>query len=136
MASRCRALLSPAEGLDNFDPAKAVLTYENGGISFTWNIVPYDDVDGASHGIYRFDPRPGSNTHVMMRFWDEDLNTYVDSDSFDIAGHLDKDFKMEVYGESIEMGYVKLVYGGAEYAVTSGNGTLKVRSTTGDEDYG
>ena len=72
----------------------------------------------------------------MMRFWDEDLNTYVDSDSFDIAGHLDKDFKMEVYGESIEMGYVKLVYGGAEYAVTTDNGTLKVRSTTGDEDYG
>lgn len=125
-----------AEGLDNFDPAKAVLTYENGGISFTWKIVPYDDVDGASHGIYRFDPQPGSNTHVKMRFFDEDLNTYVDSDSFDIAGHLDKDFKMEVYGESIEMGYVKLVYGGAEYAVTSGNGTLKVRSTTGDEDYG
>lgn len=125
-----------AEGLVNFDPAQAVLKYQNGGISFTWNIVPYDDVDGASHGIYRFDPQPGSNTHVMMRFWDEDLNTYVDSDSFDIAGHLDKDFKMEVYGESIEMGYVKLVYGGAEYAVTSGNGTLKVRSTTGDEDYG
>ena len=125
-----------AEGLDNFDPAKAVLTYENGGISFTWKIVPYDDVDGASHGIYRFDPQPGSNTHVKMRFFDEDLNTYVDSDSFDIAGHFDKDFKMEVYGESIEMGYVKLVYGGAEYAVTSGNGTLKVRSTTGDEDYG
>lgn len=125
-----------AEGLDNFDPAKAVLKYQNDGISFTWNIVPYDGVDGASHGIYRFDPQPGSNTHVMMRFWDEDLNTYVDSDSFDIAGHLDKDFKMEVYGESIEMGYVKLVYGGAEYAVTSGNGTLKVRSTTGDEDYG
>lgn len=125
-----------AEGLDNFDPAKAVLKYQNGGISFTWDIVPYDDVDGASHGIYRFDPQPGSNTHVKMRFLDEDLNKYVDSDSFDIAGHLDKDFKMEVYGESIEMGYVKLVYGGAEYAVTSGNGTLKVRSTTGDEDYG
>lgn len=125
-----------AEGLDNFDPAKAVLKYQNDGISFTWKIVPYDDVDGASHGIYRFDPQPGSNTHVMMRFWDEDLNTYVDSDSFDIAGHLDKDFKMEVYGESIEMGYVKLVYGGAEYAVTSGNGTLKVRSTTESEDYG
>ena len=125
-----------AEGLVNFDPAQAVLKYQNGGISFTWKIVPYDDVDGASHGIYRFDPQPGSNTHVKMRFFDEDLNTYVDSDSFDIAGHLDKDFKMEVYGESIEMGYVKLVYGGAEYAVTSGNGTLKVRSTTGDEDYG
>lgn len=125
-----------AEGLDGFDPTNAFLTYQKGSTSYSWDIVPYDGVQGASHGIYRFDPQPGSNTHVMMRFWDEDLNTYVDSDSFDIAGHLDKDFKMEVYGESIEMGYVKLVYGGAEYAVTSGNGTLKVRSTTGDEDYG
>lgn len=125
-----------AEGLDNFDPAEAVLTYEKGDTSFTWDIVPYDDVDGASHGIYRFDPQPGSNTHVMMRFFDEDLNKYVDSDSFDIAGHLDKDFKMEIYGENIPMEHVKLVYGDAEYAVTSGNGTLKVRSTTGDEDYG
>ena len=125
-----------AEGLDNFDPAKAVLTYENGGISFTWKIVPYDDVDGASHGIYRFDPQPGSNTHVKMRFFDEDLNTYVDSDSFDIAGHLGKDFKMEVYGENILMKHVKLVYGGVEYAVTTENGTLKVRSTTDSPEYG
>ena len=125
-----------AEGLDNFDPAKAVLTYENGGISFSWNIVPYDGVQGASHGIYRFDPQPGSNTHVKMRFFDEDLNTYVDSDSFDIAGHLGKDFKMEVHGENILMEHVKLVYGGAEYAVTTENGTLKVRSTTDSPEYG
>lgn len=125
-----------AEGLDGFDPTNAFLTYQKGSTSYSWDIVPYDGVQGASHGIYRFDPQPGSNTHVMMRFWDEDLNTYVDSDSFDIAGHLDKDFKMEVYGESIEMGYVKLVYDGVEYAITTDNGTLKVRSTTGDEDYG
>lgn len=125
-----------AEGLVNFDPAQAVLTYENGGSSFTWKIVPYDDVDGASHGIYRFDPQPGSNTHVKMRFFDEDLNTYVDSDSFDIAGHLGKDFKMEVHGENILMEHVKLVYGGVEYAVTTENGTLKVRSTTDSPEYG
>ena len=125
-----------AEGLDNFDPAKAVLKYQNDGISFTWNIVPYDGVDGASHGIYRFDPQPGSNTHVKMRFFDEDLNKYVDSDSFDIAGHLDKDFKMEVYGENILMEHVKLVYNGVEYAVTTENGTLKVRSTTDSPEYG
>ena len=125
-----------AEGLDNFDPAKAVLKYQNVGISFTWYIVPYDYVDGASHGIYRFDPQPGSNTHVKMRFFDEDLNTYVDSDSFDIAGHLGKDFKMEVHGENILMEHVKLVYDGVEYAVTTNTGTLKVRSTTGNESYG
>ena len=125
-----------AEGLDGFDPTNAVLTYQNDGIYYSWGIVPYDGVEGASHGIYRFEPHEGSNTHVKMRFWDKDLKTYVDSDSFDIVGHLDKDFKMEVYGENIPMEHVKLVCGDAEYAVTSGNGTLKVRSTTGDEDYG
>lgn len=125
-----------AEGLDNFDPANAVLTYQKGSSSYSWDIVPYDGVDGASHGIYRFEPRSGSNTSVKISFFDESLDDYVSSDSFDIEGSLGKDLKMEVYGESIEMGYVKLVYGGAEYAVTTDNGTLKVRSTTGDEDYG
>ena len=125
-----------AEGLDGFDPTNAFLTYQKGSTSYSWDIVPYDGVEGASHGIYRFEPHEGSKTHVKMRFWDKDLKTYVDSDSFEIAGHLDKDFKMEVYGENILMEYVKLVYGDAEYAVTSGNGTLKVRSTTESEDYG
>ena len=125
-----------AEGLDGFDPTNAFLTYQKGSTSYSWDIVPYDGVQGASHGIYRFDPQPGSNTHVKMRFFDEALNTYVDSDSFDIAGHLGKDFKMEVHGENILMEHVKLVYGGVEYAVTTENGTLKVRSTTDSPEYG
>ena len=125
-----------AEGLDDFDPAKAVLKYQNGDTSFTWDIVPYDGVDGASHGIYRFDPQSGSNTHVKMRFFDEDLKRYVDSDSFDIVGHLNKDLKMEVYGENIPMEHVKLVYDDVEYAVTTNTGTLNVRSTTESEVYG
>ena len=125
-----------AEGLEDFDPTEAVLTYQNGGISYSWDIVPYDGVEGASHGIYRFEPHEGSNTPVRMRFFDESLGAYVDSDSFDIVGSLGKDLLMEVYGESIEMGYVKLVYNGVEYAVTSDKGTLKVRSTTESEDYG
>ena len=126
-----------AEGLDGFDPTNAFLTYQKGSTSYSWGIVPYDGVQGASHGIYRFDPQPGSNTHVKISFFDESLDDYVSSDSFDIEGSLGKDLKMEVYGENILMEYVKLVYDdAAEYAVTSGNGTLKVRSTTGDEDYG
>ena len=125
-----------AEGLGGFDPTNAFLTYQKGGISYFWDIVPYDGVEGALHGIYRFEPHEGSNTHVKMRFLDEDLNTYVDSDSFDIVGSLGKDLLMEVYGESIEMGYVKLVYNAVKYAVTSDKGTLKVRSTTESEDYG
>lgn len=125
-----------AEGLKDFDPTNAFLTYQKGGISYSWDIVPYDGVEGALHGIYRFEPRSGSNTSVRMRFFDESLGAYVDSDSFDIEGSLGKDLLMEVYGESILMEHVKLVYGDAEYAVTSGNGKLKVRSTTESEDYG
>ena len=125
-----------AEGLKDFDPTEAVLTYQNGDNSYSWDIVPYDGVEGALHGIYRFEPRSGSNTSVRMRFFDESLGAYVDSDSFDIEGSLGKDLLMEVYGESILMEHVKLVYGDAEYAVTSGNGKLKVRSTTESEDYG
>lgn len=125
-----------AEGLKDFDPTEAVLTYQNGDNSYSWDIVPYDGVEGALHGIYRFEPHEDSNTPVRMRFFDESLDDYVDSDSFDIEGSLGKDLKMEVYGENIPMEHVKLVCGDAEYAVTSGNGTLKVRSTTESEDYG
>ena len=125
-----------AEGLKDFDPTEAVLTYQNGDNSYSWDIVPYDGVEGALHGIYRFEPHEDSNTPVRMRFFDESLDDYVDSDSFDIEGSLGKDLKMEVYGENIPMEHVKLVYGDAEYAITTDNGTLKVRSTTGDEDYG
>ena len=125
-----------AEGLKDFDPTEAVLTYQNGDNSYSWDIVPYDGVEGALHGIYRFEPHEDSNTPVRMRFFDESLDDYVDSDSFDIVGSLGKDLLMEVYGESIEMGYVKLVYNAVKYAVTSDKGTLKVRSTTESEDYG
>ena len=132
--------IEPADNIANFDPTSAVLTYDDGtSPRRSWYVVPYDGEIGDSmpaHGIYRFEPHEGSNTPVRMRFFDESLDDYVDRDSFDIVGSLGKDLLMEVYGESIEMGYVKLVYGGAEYAVTTDNGTLKVRSTTESEDYG
>lgn len=132
-----------AEGLDNFDPTKAVLTYENDNVSRSWYIVPYDGEIGdgmTSHGIYRFEPYEGSNTAVRMQF-EKTVNgigtgEIVTDDNFVIEDNLGQDLLMEVYGESIEMGYVKLVYDGVEYAITTDNGTLKVRSTTGDEDYG
>lgn len=132
-----------AEGLDNFDPAKAVLTYENDNVSRSWYIVPYDGEIGdgmTSHGIYRFEPYEGSNTAVRMQF-EKTVNgigtgEIVTDDNFVIEDNLGQDLLMEVYGESIEMGYVKLVYDGVEYAVTTDNGTLKVRSTTDSPEYG
>lgn len=135
--------IEPAADIANFDPTEAVLTYENDNVLRSWHIVPYDGEIGdgmTSHGIYRFEPTEGSNTAVRMQF-EKTVNgigtgEIVTDDNFVIEDNLGQDLLMAVYGESIEMGYVKLVYGGAEYAVTSGNGTLKVRSTTGDEDYG
>ena len=132
-----------AEGLDDFDPAKAVLTYENDNDSRSWYIVPYDGEIGdgmTSHGIYRFEPYEGSNTAVRMQF-EKTVNgigtgEIVTDDNFVIDDNLDQDLLMEVYGEGIEMGYVKLVYGVVKYAVTTNTGTLKVRSTTESEVYG
>lgn len=135
--------IEPAADIANFDPTKAVLTYENDNDLRSWHIVPYDGEIGdgmTSHGIYRFEPYEGSKTAVRMQF-EKTVNgigtgEIVTDDNFVIEDNLGQDLLMAVYGESIEMGYVKLVYGDAEYAVTSGNGTLKVRSTTESEDYG
>lgn len=132
-----------AEGLDGFDPTKAVLTYENDNDLRSWHIVPYDGEIGdgmTSHGIYRFEPYEGSNTAVRMQF-EKTVNgigtgEIVTDDNFVIEDNLGQDLLMAVYGESIEMGYVKLVYNAVKYAVTSDKGTLKVRSTTESEDYG
>ncbi len=132
-----------AEGLDNFDPTKAVLTYENDNDLRSWHIVPYDGEIGdgmTSHGIYRFEPYEGSNTAVRMQF-EKTVNgigtgEIVTDDNFVIEDNLGQDLLMAVYGESIEMGYVKLVYDDVEYAVTTNTGTLKVRSTTESEVYG
>ena len=132
-----------AEGLDGFDPTKAVLTYENDNDLRSWHIVPYDGEIGdgmTSHGIYRFEPYEGSNTAVRMQF-EKTVNgigtgEIVTDDNFVIEDNLGQDLLMAVYGESIEMGYVKLVYDDVEYAVTTDNGTLKVRSTTDSPEYG
>lgn len=132
-----------AEGLDNFDPTKAVLTYENDNVSRSWYIVPYDGEIGdgmTSHGIYRFEPYEGSNTAVRMQF-EKTVNgigtgEIVTDVNFVIEDNLGQDLLMAVYGESIEMGYVKLVYDDVEYAITTENGTLKVRSTTDSPEYG
>lgn len=135
--------IEPAADIANFDPTEAVLTYENDNVLRSWHIVPYDGEIGdgmTSHGIYRFEPTEGSNTAVRMQF-EKTVNgigtgEIVTDVNFVIEDNLGQDLLMAVYGESIEMGYVKLVCGDAEYAVTSGNGTLKVRSTTESEDYG
>lgn len=135
--------IEPAADIANFDPTEAVLTYENDNVLRSWHIVPYDGEIGdgmTSHGIYRFEPYEGSNTAVRMQF-EKTVNgigtgEIVTDDNFVIEDNLGQDLLMAVYGESIEMGYVKLVYDDVEYAITAENGTLKVRSTTDSPEYG
>lgn len=136
--------IEPADNIANFDPTRAVLTYDDGtSPSRSWYIVPYDGEIGDSmpaHGIYRFEPYEGSNTSVRMKFektlGGTGTGEIVTDDNFVIDDNLDQDLLMEVYGEGIEMGYVKLVCNGVEYAVTTNTGKLKVRSTTESEVYG
>lgn len=136
--------IEPADNIANFDPTSAVLTYDDGtSPRRSWYVVPYDGEIGDSmpaHGIYRFEPYEGSNTSVRMKFvktlGGTGTGEIVTDDNFVIDDNLDQDLLMEVYGEGIEMGYVKLVCDGVEYAVTTNTGKLKVRSTTESEVYG
>lgn len=64
--------IEPADNIANFDPTRAVLTYDDGtSPSRSWYVVPYDGEIGDSmpaHGIYRFEPYEVSNTPVRMQF--------------------------------------------------------------------
>lgn len=128
--------ISAPEGVNDFDPTKAILKYTNGEDIRVWNIVPYDNDENATHGIYRFEPTGESSaTAVRMQFIKAD-GTVVTEDDFVITDHLDQDLTMEVYGDSIDHGYVTLEYGGKSYAVAAGTAQLKVRSTTSQVQYG
>ena len=130
--------ISAPQGVDeeNFDPTKAILKYTNGDDVRTWNIVPYDNDENAKHGIYRFEPVDMSSaTAVRMQFITSD-GTVVTEDDFVITDHLDQDLIMEVYGESIENGYVTLEYDGQSYTVAAGTAILTIRSTTSKVQYG
>lgn len=130
--------ISALEGVDeeSFDPTQAVLKYDNGSDVRTWNIVPYDNDETATHGIYRFEPTDEERAAaVRMQFIDAD-GTVVTKDDFKITDHLDQDLTMEVYGESIDAGYVSLVYEGNSYTVAADTAILTIRSTTSKVQYG
>lgn len=128
-------------GIPNFDADKATLTYNDGEDDVrSWSIVPYDDVEDATHGIYRFEPINTSTT-VRMQFEKTDgtgngTGEFVTEDDFTIDDHLDQDLIMEVYGEGVDAGYVALEYDGASYQIATDTGMLKVRTATEDAEYG
>lgn len=127
----------PPEGVDtdSFDPTEAVLQYKNGNDIRRWSIVSYDGTEG-KHNIYRFVPEGETDkTAVRMQFVKEDGTTVTD-DEFIITDHLDQDLTMEVYGDSIDAGYVTLEYQGESYQISAGTGMLRVRSTTSQVAYG
>ena len=128
-------------GIADFDASKATLTYDDGEDDVrSWKIVPYDDVEDATHGIYRFEP-VGTGAAVRMQFEKVDSNgegtgEFVTEDDFTIDNHLDQDLIMEVYGEGVDAGYVSLEYDGASYQIATDTGMLKVRTATEDAEYG
>lgn len=127
----------PPKGVDteSFDPTEAVLQYKNSDDIRRWKIVSYDGVEG-KHNIYRFIPESEiDKTSVRMQFVRKDGTTVTD-DKFTITDHLDQDLMMEVYGESIDAGYVTLEYRGTSYPISTGTGMLRVRSTTSQVIYG
>ena len=84
--------IAAPDGVTNFDPTEAKLKYDNeAGDVREWNIVPYDNDEDATHGIYRFEPTdPNSATAVRMQFIKAN-GTVVTEDDFVITDHLDQD---------------------------------------------
>lgn len=127
----------PPKGIDadSFDPTEAVLRYEKGNDIRRWKIVSYDGIEN-KHDIYRFVPEEETDkTAVRMQFVKADGTTVTD-DEFTITDHLDQDLTMEVYGESIDAGYVTLEYQEESYQISAGTSMLRVRSTTSEVTYG
>lgn len=117
-------------GVANFNPADAELKYNDGTTVRTWNIVPYDGVENATHNIYRFEPAEGTDkTPVRMQFTLADETTVTD-DTVNFDELLYEKLTMEVYGQGIDAKQVTLEYSGLSYLIDADTGTLTVRGTS------
>ena len=119
------------EGVSDFDPSEAILKYQDldHNISREWQIVPYDGVEDAKHGIYRFEPcGENDKTPVRMQFTLEGKPVLTDNVE-DFNELLYQDLTMEVYGQGIDAQAVTLEYKDKSYLIDARTGTLKVRGT-------
>ena len=97
--------------------------------SKTWKVELYQGLDeSAARKLYTIVPTYDKPDPVRMVFTDGEKHTV--SDHFTVGLEINKEFGMSLY--TGPAGTIKAVYGGQEYPVELGEGTLTVLGTTGN----
>ena len=95
--------------------------------SKTWKVKLYQGLDeSAANKLYTIVPTYDKPDPVRVVFTDGDK--HIVSDEFTVGLEINKDFGMSLY--TGPAGKIKAVYGGQEYPVELGEGTLTVLGTT------
>ena len=95
--------------------------------SKTWKVELYQGLDeSAANKLYTIVPTYDKPDPVRVVFTDGDK--HIVSDEFTVGLEINKDFGMSLYTDPA--GKIKAVYGGQEYPVELGEGTLTVLGTT------
>lgn len=131
-------LVTLPQSLNGIDVAEQLtLQYKDDNVTYQWKFEKYGD---GEHDVYRIVPAEGTEARsVRMQFIknadtaDEEI---VDSDNFDVGQLIDQTLTMKVYGEGIDEEKVSFVYNGQEYPIAITDGTLTVRGTTNQVEYG
>ena len=112
------------------DPTKLTLIGEDGS---SWTVEPYPGLpEDAKRPLYTFNAVGGSH-EVRIQFInaDEEVVTF---DDFEVGSVVNQTLKMTLYPESIRG--VTARYGDAIFSIVPGEGTLTVRGTTENVEYG
>ena len=101
--------------------------FQNEDGTKTWIVQLYQGLDeSAANKLYTIVPTYEDHDSVRVVFTDGDK--HIVSDNFEVGREINKDFGMSLY--TGPAGKIKAVYGGQEYPVELGEGTLTVLGTT------
>ena len=103
------------------------VAFKNANGTKTWKVELYEGLGaGAERKLYTIVPTYDYHDPVRVVFTDGDK--HIVSDNFEVGREINKDFGMSLY--TGPAGKIKAVYGGQEYPVELGEGTLTVLGTT------
>lgn len=104
----------------------------SGAESRTWTVEPYPGSENAEREVYSIVPAKEQDA-VRVQFTTSNGNK-VTSDDFEVGREVNTTFAMSLYTGAA--GQVTASYGGQSYSIIIAEGTLSVRGTTSDVQYG
>lgn len=104
----------------------------SGAESRTWTVEPYPGSEGAGRKVYSIVPAAEQEA-VRVQFTTSNGNKVI-SDDFEVGREVNTTFAMSLYTGAA--GQVTASYGGQSYSIIIAEGTLSVRGTTSDVQYG